>query len=53
MKLINEKAKFNYELGERIETGIVLTGPEVKSVKLGQVDMSGAHVKVQGSKFVR
>ncbi len=51
MKLINDKAKFNYELGERVETGIVLTGPEVKSVKLGQIDMSNAHVKVQGSRF--
>ncbi len=51
MKLINDKAKFNYELGERVETGIVLTGPEVKSVKLGQIDMSSAHVRIQNSKF--
>ena len=49
MKLINEKAKFNYELGERIETGIVLTGSEVKSVKLGQIDMTPAHVRAQSS----
>lgn len=49
MKLINDKVKFNYELGERVETGIVLTGPEVKSVKLGQIDMSAAHVKAQSS----
>ena len=47
MKIVNDKAKFNYELGERIETGIALTGPEVKSVKLGQVDMSGAHVRIK------
>lgn len=52
MKLINDKAKFNYELGERIEVGIVLTGPEVKSVKLGQIDMSPAHVKVQSGLWV-
>ncbi len=51
MKLINDKAKFNYQLGERVETGIVLTGPEVKSAKLGQVDMSNAHVRIQNSKF--
>lgn len=49
MKIVNDKAKFNYELGERIETGIVLTGPEVKSVKLGQIDMSAAHVRAQSS----
>ncbi|KKU95300.1 MAG: SsrA-binding protein [Candidatus Gottesmanbacteria bacterium GW2011_GWA1_48_13] len=51
MKLVNDKAKFNYELGERIEAGIVLIGPEVKSAKLGQVDMSNAHVRTQNSKF--
>ena len=49
MKIVNEKAKFNYELGERVETGIVLIGAEVKSVKLGQIDMSNAHVRVQSS----
>lgn len=49
MKLVNDKAKFNYELGERIEAGIVLTGPEVKSAKLGQADMSTAHVRMQSS----
>jgi SsrA-binding protein len=51
MKVINQKAKFDYELGERIEAGIELTGPEVKSVKSGQVEMGNAHVKVQNSKF--
>ena len=49
MKIVNDKAKFNYELGERVETGIVLTGPEVKSVKLGQIDMSATHVRAQSS----
>jgi len=51
MKIINQKAKFNYELGERIEAGIVLTGAEVKSVKLGQADLGNAYVKIQNSKF--
>ena len=51
MKLVNDKAKFNYELGERVETGIVLLGAEVKSVKLGQVDFSNSNVKIQNSKF--
>ena len=39
MKVINKKARFDYELGERIEAGIELTGAEVKSAKLGQVDI--------------
>jgi SsrA-binding protein len=51
MKVINKKAQFNYELGERTEAGIELVGAEVKSAKLGQVDMGGAHVRIQNSKF--
>jgi SsrA-binding protein len=51
MKAINQKAKFNYELGERTEAGIELTGAEVKSAKLGQVDMSNAYVKFRPNRF--
>jgi len=49
MKVINSKAKHNYELGERWECGIVLTGAEAKSTKLGQVDMGGSYCKLQVS----
>jgi SsrA-binding protein len=47
MRITNKKARFNYEIGERVEAGIKLTGAEVKSVKLGQADMSNAYVKIQ------
>ena len=46
MKIINKKAHFEYELGERVEAGIKLTGPEAKSARLGQIAMDGAHVKI-------
>lgn len=44
VKLIakNKKAYFNYEVLEKYEAGIVLTGAEVKSIK-------GAHVQLKGS----
>lgn len=38
----NKKAYFDYEILEKIEAGIVLTGPEVKSIK-------GSHVQLKGS----
>jgi SsrA-binding protein len=47
MKVVNKQAHFDYELGDRIEAGIVLTGPEVKSVKSGGVDLGAAHVKIR------
>lgn len=46
IKILNQKAKHNYELGERWECGIVLTGAEVKSVRSGQVDMTGGYCKL-------
>lgn len=51
MKVINKKAKFDYEIGEKFEAGIELTGAEVKSAKLGQIDFGIAKIKMQISKF--
>lgn len=44
MKLItkNKKAFFDYEINDTIEAGIVLTGDEVKSLRAGNVNMTGA-----------
>jgi SsrA-binding protein len=46
MHIINRKAKFNYELLDRYETGVVLTGAEVKSARAGHVSLSEAHVRI-------
>ena len=32
----NRKARFNFEIGEVFEAGIVLTGSEVKSLRAGK-----------------
>jgi SsrA-binding protein len=44
----NKKARFDYEILETYEAGIVLTGPEVKSVKAGQVSIKEAFATVKG-----
>ncbi len=46
MKIKNKKAFFNYEILESFETGIVLTGAEVKSIKTGRANIGDAHVKI-------
>lgn len=48
MKLIaqNKIASFNYFLLETLEVGIVLTGYEVKSLRLGKVNLNDAFVKI-------
>lgn len=43
----NKKASFNYFLEERFEAGIVLTGTEVKSLRLGQANLSDSYVLVK------
>lgn len=51
MKIINKKARFDYEILESFEVGIVLLGMEVKSVKSGRVNISDAFVKVIGDEL--
>ncbi len=42
----NKKAFFDYQILEKYETGIVLTGPEVRSIKEGGVSLAGAYVVI-------
>ena len=44
----NEKARFDYEILETLEAGMVLLGQEVKSVKRGSASIKGAYVKILG-----
>ena len=48
MKILNRKAKFNYQWIENIEAGIVLAGHEVRAVKNGKVDLATAYAKIMG-----
>lgn len=49
MKIVNKRAFFDYRILNRIEAGIVLTGSEVKAVRLGHADLTGSHVRIVGS----
>lgn len=48
MKIYNRTVSREYELLERVEAGIVLTGAEVKSVKAGNMRLEGAYVRILG-----
>jgi SsrA-binding protein len=43
----NRRARFDYELLERLEAGIVLTGSEVKSAREGHVLLGQAYVDIR------
>lgn len=43
----NRKAFHDYSIEETIEAGLVLAGHEVKSIRNGQVSLSGAYVTIR------
>jgi SsrA-binding protein len=45
----NRKARFDYEILEKYESGIELLGTEVKSVRGGRMSLEGAFVIVRGA----
>ena len=44
----NRKARFNYELGETFEAGIMLTCTEVKSLRLGKATIAESYADSKG-----
>lgn len=44
----NRRARFDWEPLEKFEAGIVLDGFEVKSAKLGRLNLSGSYALVRG-----
>lgn len=49
MRVINRKFHREYEIQEKFEAGISLTGAEVKSVRAGRIMLQDAFVKIIGS----
>lgn len=42
----NRKARHEYELGDRYEAGMVLTGTEVKSLRMGKANLTDGYVRI-------
>ena len=42
----NKKVYYDYEVLQSLEAGIVLSGPEVKSIKNGRINLSGGYVNI-------
>ncbi len=47
----NRKARFNYEIVETFEAGIVLTGTEVKSLRNGKSMIAESYATVEGEEI--
>ena len=49
--VINRRARFDYELGEEIIAGLVLTGMEVRAAREGHVQLKGAFVSLKNGEL--
>ncbi len=47
----NRRARHDYEILERVEAGLVLSGAEVKSAKTGRVQLQGSYVLPKGQEL--
>jgi len=47
----NRRASFDYELQDKYEAGLVLSGQEVKSIKTGHVSLNGSFVTRKGNEM--
>ena len=47
----NRQATFNYEILDRFEAGLALTGTEIKSIRAGKVDLRDAYARPQNGEL--
>lgn len=47
----NRRARFDYHIEERFETGLVLEGWEVKAIRAGQVQLTDGYVNIRNGEL--
>ncbi len=47
MEIVNRKAKYDYDILDTIEAGIVLTGTEIKSIRLGKAQLKDSYATIK------
>jgi len=45
--IVNRRARFDYELGETISAGIILSGAEVRGTRMGHVRLTGSYANIK------
>jgi SsrA-binding protein len=52
MTVVNRRARHEYHILETYEAGIILTGPEVKSIREGLANLAEAHCIIRNEKLL-
>lgn len=50
-QIVNRRARHDYELGDSLVVGLILTGAETKSLRMGHGQLRGAYVTVKGDEL--
>ena len=48
---VNRRARFDYEILDTVEAGLVLTGPEIKAIRAGRVSLREAYGRPLGGEL--
>lgn len=49
--VLNRRARFDYEIGDELETGIILTGAETRAARDGHVQLKGSFVTLRDNEL--
>ena len=51
MEILNRKARYDYEIEDTYEAGIVLTGTEIKSIREGKVNIKDSYARIRNNEI--
>ena len=51
MEILNRNARYDYYIEDEIEAGIVLTGTEIKSIRLGKVNIKDSYAIIKNAEI--
>ena len=51
MEILNRKARYDYEIEDTYEAGIVLTGTEIKSIREGKVNIKDSYAIIRNDEI--
>ena len=49
MEILNRKARFDYEIYDTLEVGIVLSGTEIKSIRKGSCNLKDSYIIIKNN----
>lgn len=51
MEILNRKARYDYEIEDTYEAGIALTGTEIKSIRMGKVNIKDSYAIIRNNEI--